>query len=68
MSQQAIICIVGEKMRDQRGIAGKLFSALAFADINVVAISQGSKVEKHSLLSKNILNDVRIKDFLAPGE
>ena len=39
---QAIICIVGDQMRMRHGVAGKFFSALATADINMVAISQGS--------------------------
>ena len=38
----SIIAIVGEKMKGTRGIAGKAFSALAQADVNVVAIAQGS--------------------------
>jgi aspartokinase/homoserine dehydrogenase 1 len=42
LSNHAIICIVGDQMRLRRGIAGKFFGALASADINVVAISQGS--------------------------
>lgn len=39
---QTIISPVGDGMRDKRGVAGRFFSALACADINVVAISQGS--------------------------
>lgn len=42
LKNQAIICIVGDQMRMRRGVAGKFFSALASADVNVVAISQGS--------------------------
>jgi aspartokinase/homoserine dehydrogenase 1 len=42
LMNQTIICIVGDQMRLRRGVAGKFFSALASADINVVAISQGS--------------------------
>lgn len=42
LANQTIICIVGDRMRMRRGIAGKFFTALASADINVVAISQGS--------------------------
>ncbi|MGB6975854.1 MAG: bifunctional aspartate kinase/homoserine dehydrogenase I, partial [Gammaproteobacteria bacterium] len=42
LHHHAIISIVGEGMRARRGIAGKFFSAFASADINVVAISQGS--------------------------
>jgi aspartokinase/homoserine dehydrogenase 1 len=42
LSNQSIICIVGDQMRMRRGVAGKFFSALASADVNIVAISQGS--------------------------
>jgi aspartokinase len=38
----SIIAIVGESMKGTRGIAGKAFSALAQANINIVAIAQGS--------------------------
>ncbi len=38
----SIIAVVGEKMKGTRGIAGKTFSALARADINIIAIAQGS--------------------------
>ncbi|MBF0543841.1 MAG: bifunctional aspartate kinase/homoserine dehydrogenase I [Candidatus Riflebacteria bacterium] len=37
-----ILSVVGDQMRSRRGIAGTLFSALASADVNIVAISQGS--------------------------
>lgn len=39
---QAIISPVGDGMREKRGVAGRFFAALSSADINVVAISQGS--------------------------
>ncbi|MBI2382065.1 MAG: bifunctional aspartate kinase/homoserine dehydrogenase I [Gammaproteobacteria bacterium] len=38
----AVLCAVGDGMRERRGVAGRLFSALASADVNVMAISQGS--------------------------
>lgn len=37
----AILSVVGDQMRFRRGIAGSFFSALAAADVNVVAIAQG---------------------------
>jgi len=46
----SIIAIVGEKMQGTRGIAGKTFSALAEADVNVVAIAQGSSELNISLI------------------
>jgi bifunctional aspartokinase / homoserine dehydrogenase 1 len=38
----AIIAVVGEGMKGMRGIAGRTFSAVAQAGINIVAIAQGS--------------------------
>ena len=38
----AIVAIVGEKMRGTPGIAGRTFSALGRAEINIIAIAQGS--------------------------
>lgn len=41
-NDSSIVAIVGENMRHQSGIAGKLFGALGKNDINVVAIAQAS--------------------------
>jgi aspartate kinase len=38
----AIVAVVGEKMRGTPGIAGRTFSALGRAEINIIAIAQGS--------------------------
>jgi len=38
----AIVSVVGDGMRHTKGIAGHLFSALSTAQVNVVAIAQGS--------------------------
>lgn len=38
----ALIAVVGRGMRDTRGVAGKVFSALAGANINIKMIDQGS--------------------------
>jgi aspartokinase len=38
----AIIAVVGEGMKGMRGIAGRTFSAVAQAGVNIVAIAQGS--------------------------
>ncbi len=40
--QVSIVAIVGEGMKGTRGIAGKTFTAVANADVNLVAIAQGS--------------------------
>ncbi|HEY5152440.1 MAG TPA: aspartate kinase [Candidatus Saccharimonadales bacterium] len=38
----AMIAVIGEGMRSHNGVAGRIFSALGRADINVIAIAQGS--------------------------
>lgn len=38
----AIVAVVGDKMRGSVGIAGRMFSALGRAGINIIAIAQGS--------------------------
>jgi len=42
IQNQAIICIVGDEMKMRPGIAGKFFSSLSQASINISAIAQGS--------------------------
>jgi aspartate kinase len=46
----SIIAVVGERMKGTRGIAGKVFSSLADAGVNVVAIAQGSSELNISLV------------------
>lgn len=46
----SIIAVVGEAMKGTRGIAGKTFSSLADAGVNVVAIAQGSSELNISLV------------------
>src|SRR5262245_36227118 len=46
----AIIAAVGDRMRGTPGIAATVFSALGKADINVIAISQGSSERNISLV------------------
>ncbi|HRU81873.1 MAG TPA: aspartate kinase, partial [Candidatus Methanomethylicus sp.] len=38
----AVVAIVGEGMRGMKGVAAKLFTAVANSDVNILAISQGS--------------------------
>ncbi|MCI5751911.1 MAG: aspartate kinase [Oscillospiraceae bacterium] len=52
----ALIAVVGRGMRKQRGTAGKLFSALAEARVNVKMIDQGSS-------ELNIIIGVEEEDF-----
>ena len=46
----SIVAVVGEGMKGMRGIAGKTFSAVAKADVNIVAIAQGSSELNISLV------------------
>jgi bifunctional aspartokinase / homoserine dehydrogenase 1 len=48
----SIVAVVGEGMRGTRGIAGKTFSAVAQANVNIVAIAQGSSELNISLVVK----------------
>lgn len=41
-SDLALIAVVGRGMKSQRGTAGRVFSALAHAHVNVKMIDQGS--------------------------
>ncbi len=52
----ALIAVVGRGMRSTSGTAGKLFAALAEADVNIKMIDQGSS-------ELNIIIGVRNKDF-----
>ncbi|MFS2222924.1 bifunctional aspartate kinase/homoserine dehydrogenase I [Pantoea sp. B65] len=53
MEQLAVISVVGDGMRTQRGISAKFFSALARANINIVAIAQGSSERSISVVVSN---------------
>ena len=41
-SDLALIAVVGRSMKSSRGTAGRIFSALAHANVNVKMIDQGS--------------------------
>jgi aspartate kinase len=55
-SDLALIAIVGRGMRSKRGTAGRIFSALAHANVNVKMIDQGSS-------ELNIIIGVDNRDF-----
>ena len=55
-SDLALIAVVGRGMKRQRGTAGRIFSALAHASVNVRMIDQGSS-------EKNIIIGVENRDF-----
>ncbi|ACS84383.1 bifunctional aspartate kinase/homoserine dehydrogenase I [Musicola paradisiaca] len=49
----AIISVVGDGMRTLRGLSARLFTALASANINIVAIAQGSSERSISVVVNN---------------
>lgn len=53
IEQLAIISVVGDNMRTQRGISARFFTALAQANINIVAIAQGSSERSISAVVNN---------------
>ena len=55
-SNLALIAIVGRGMKATKGTAGRIFSALAHANINIKMIDQGSS-------ELNIIIGVRDRDF-----
>ena len=57
-SDLALIAVVGRGMKSQRGTAGRIFSALAHANVNVKMIDQGSS-------ELNIIIGVANRDFEA---
>ena len=55
-SDLALIAVVGRGMKNARGTAGRIFSALAHANVNVRMIDQGSS-------EQNIIIGVANTDF-----
>ena len=58
-----IVAIIGENMRGTPGISGKLFSSLGKANVNVLAIAQGSSERNISFVveqkeSRKALNTI----------
>ncbi|PHM37037.1 bifunctional aspartate kinase/homoserine dehydrogenase I [Xenorhabdus innexi] len=49
----AIISVVGDGMRTQRGISARFFSALTRANINIIALAQGSSERSISAVIDN---------------
>ncbi|UCE73813.1 MAG: aspartate kinase [Methanomassiliicoccales archaeon] len=49
----ALVCVVGEGSRNIKGLAGKIFSAVASSDVNVEMMSAGaSEVAAHFIIKK----------------
>ena len=55
-SDLALIAVVGRGMKSTRGTAGRIFSALAHANVNVKMIDQGSR-------EMNVIIGIRDEDF-----
>jgi aspartokinase/homoserine dehydrogenase 1 len=48
-----LIAVIGENMKGQIGLSGRLFSALGDSNINILAIAQGSSEKNISLVIEN---------------
>ena len=57
----AIVSIVGDGMKKNRGVAGKFFDALASRDINILAIAQGSSERSISAVVRGEWGDLAVK-------
>ncbi|MBQ6780169.1 MAG: bifunctional aspartate kinase/homoserine dehydrogenase I [Treponema sp.] len=57
----AIVSIVGDGMKKNRGVAGKFFDALASRDINILAIAQGSSERSISAVVRGDWGDLAVK-------
>ncbi|WP_413741569.1 bifunctional aspartate kinase/homoserine dehydrogenase I [Sodalis sp. RH15] len=61
MNKLAIISVIGDGMRTQRGLSAKLFAALARANINIIAIAQGSSERSISVVVDNDLTTTGVR-------
>ncbi|MGL4982092.1 MAG: bifunctional aspartate kinase/homoserine dehydrogenase I [Treponemataceae bacterium] len=57
----AIVSIVGDGMKERRGVAGRFFNALAASDINLHAIAQGSSERSISCVIKGSDGDTAVR-------
>ena len=57
----AIVSIVGDGMKEKRGVAGTFFNALASRDINILAIAQGSSERSISTVINGIDGDTAVR-------
>lgn len=61
MNQVVIVTAVGTAMRTTPGVAGRVFSALGAAGINIIAIAQGSSECSISLVVNAIDADEAVR-------
>ncbi len=57
----AIVSIVGDGMKANRGVAGKFFNALSSRSINILAIAQGSSERSISTVIAGEFGDIAVK-------
>jgi len=57
----AIVSIVGDGMKENRGVAGKFFNALSSRSINILAIAQGSSERSISAVISDEFGDIAVK-------
>lgn len=57
----AIVSIVGDGMKQKRGIAGTFFASLASKDINILAIAQGSSERSISVVIEGADGDLAVR-------
>ncbi|MBQ4330422.1 MAG: bifunctional aspartate kinase/homoserine dehydrogenase I, partial [Spirochaetaceae bacterium] len=57
----AIVSIVGDGMKEKRGVAGTFFNALASQDINILAIAQGSSERSISVVIAGSNGDTAVR-------
>ncbi|MBQ0003305.1 MAG: bifunctional aspartate kinase/homoserine dehydrogenase I [Treponema sp.] len=57
----AIVSIVGDGMKQNRGVAGRFFDALSSQDINILAIAQGSSERSISTVIKGEFGDLAVR-------
>jgi len=61
MPKMSIVSIVGDGMKQRRGVAGTFFSALAFGGINIHAIAQGSSERSISTVVSDADGDKAVR-------
>ncbi len=61
IKNMAIVSIVGDGMKQRKGVAGTFFSALAFGGINIHAIAQGSSERSISTVVANTDGDKAVR-------
>ncbi len=57
----AIVSIVGDGMKENKGVAGKFFDALSSRGVNILAIAQGSSERSISTVISGEYGDIAVK-------